>query len=558
MGANDIPVNFEYRDKGLAAITARINALSTKIQGKLNGIQKFNASMANLTKSFAPLATYAKSAAVAFGLMAAQIGGLSIGVKNALDVGGRFSDLSTRTGAAVSDLAILEQAFKNNGLAAEAVGPSINKLQKALIGVNDEGEPTNKTFERLGLDMEALKNSSPIAQFNAVGAAINALQDPAERASAAMGIFGKSGGELVTLFADAGAFTQAAKEVGEQAGILERNAALFDKISDQLNLVGLKVQGFFVGMAEQIAPVIEPLMDFFAGTDFASVGQQFGAVIAQAIQAITDGSIWRILLDSALIAIGSAVNFLWKSLVAVISGVGQLLLSAFKVGIEFFGVLGTAEYWKGMGNQLLALVNTFSSAFYGVFAKAVEMLRPILGKVGLGGMVDKASGFLRGAQESTAEAAVRQNAEAAANLGPLESRMRDRMANEANDITGAIASGFKNAPDLPGLSGVQEDLDTRIAGVAAKVSQLQLAALNKGQGAKKTMKLDFAGDDKDSKKKRPTASRLMAISGFGVFVKDPLLAENRRQSQLLERIARNTDPKTKTQPPMMDPVLRFT
>jgi len=70
---------------------------------------------------------------------------------------------------------ILQQAFVNNGMEAESVGKAVNKLQKALPGVNEQGEPTNKTFEKLGLSMEELVALSPDEQLLRIGKAINGL-----------------------------------------------------------------------------------------------------------------------------------------------------------------------------------------------------------------------------------------------------------------------------------------------------------------------------------------------------------------------------------------------
>ncbi len=255
--AKDIPVNFSYKDKGFAAIAARLDGLTARVNGRLAGLSKFNKSMVSLGKSFSPDGILCQGAAVGVGLLLAQTAGLGAGLKGCARCGRQVSDLSSRTGAAVSDLVVMEQAFRNNGLAAEQVGPALNKLQKALGGVNEDGEPTNNTLTRLGLNMNELQNASPVQQFQMVGKAINQLKSPTERAAAAMALFGKSGGELNTLLPMPMRFTDAAAQVGEQAKVLEANAALFDDISDKLGLAGLKMQGFFVGVAEQVAPVLK-------------------------------------------------------------------------------------------------------------------------------------------------------------------------------------------------------------------------------------------------------------------------------------------------------------
>ena len=54
--------------------------------------------------------------------------------RQALDVGGRLSDLSANTGIAVGDLVVLQQEFANAGKSAEDIGPVFGKMAKTLQG----------------------------------------------------------------------------------------------------------------------------------------------------------------------------------------------------------------------------------------------------------------------------------------------------------------------------------------------------------------------------------------------------------------------------------------
>src|SRR5262245_53619312 len=48
--------------------------------------------------------------------------------RQALDVGGKLSDLSANTGVAVGDLVVLQQQFANAGKTVEDVGPVFAKM----------------------------------------------------------------------------------------------------------------------------------------------------------------------------------------------------------------------------------------------------------------------------------------------------------------------------------------------------------------------------------------------------------------------------------------------
>ncbi|MBE2179906.1 MAG: hypothetical protein IAE97_05500 [Chthoniobacterales bacterium] len=487
---------------------------------------------------------------------------MSAGLKGAFDAGDRFADLSARTGVAVKDLVVLDRAFQNAGMSGEQVGPSINRLQKALAGVNEDGEPTNAMFQRLGLSMETLQGLDPGGQFTAVGKAISSIADPTDRAAAAMGIFGKSGGELLALFADAGAFGDAAAQVGTQAEILQRNAVIFGKISDQLGLVGTKVQGFFVGVADKVAPVLTPLMDFFAGADFAAIGQRLGDSLALGIQALTDGSIWSILLDSAKVAIGSAINFLWAGMQSAIVGAGLILFEKFKMARELISILGTVDFWKGAGNQLLAFASSFNAMIHGSFARIVELMRPMLSKIGLGGAADKASGYLRGKSQAMNDTAEGYQQAANAAFVPAMERLSSRAAEAWDNVASAMANAFNDSVNLVDVGSAQDSLSQSIDKLADKVTAAQGRFAWDAQKDRRTGKLNLEGEGKEPGRGEASVSRLISIAGFsGIFIKDTLLGENRRQTAelqrqtaLLEQIAKQ---KTPPLPAIFDPMLRF-
>ncbi len=188
--------------------------------------------------------------------------------RQALDLGGALSDLSANTGIAVGDLVVLQQEFANAGKSAEDIGPVFGKMAKTL-----QGGSADDTIEKLGVNLEDLKKKTPAEQFRTLGAAINSVQDPSQKAAASMQIFGRSGAELLALFSSDG-FGDAASQVGSQAEILGRDANLFDDISDKLALTGTKVRGFWVGVADKVAPVLKPLLDRFASLDLAKLGAE--------------------------------------------------------------------------------------------------------------------------------------------------------------------------------------------------------------------------------------------------------------------------------------------
>ncbi len=252
----DITARFRLDISGIDAALTRVAAATLAAQGAFAAA---NAALAPLQGAFSA-------------------------VKESLDLGGRLSDVSAQTGIAVGDLVVLRQAFTNAGLGADAVGPAINRLQKALGGINEDGEPTNRALADLGLSMAALQSLSPAEQFARVAAAIGSLPDPTQRAAAAMGIFGKSGGQMMALFRDGSALKTAQTQVGGLAASMEANANRFDAVSDAFGAAGLKGQQFAAMITAAIAPALEEIANALNETDLTGFGEMVGELAVGAIQ----------------------------------------------------------------------------------------------------------------------------------------------------------------------------------------------------------------------------------------------------------------------------------
>ena len=109
-------------------------------------------------------------------------------VKESMTLGKELNELSARTGIAVGDLVELRSEFKKVGKGTEDIGPAINKMQRNLA----EGKAAD-VIKKMGLNMEAMKRMTPLEQFHELGRAIGGLQNPMDRADAAMKIFGRTG-----------------------------------------------------------------------------------------------------------------------------------------------------------------------------------------------------------------------------------------------------------------------------------------------------------------------------------------------------------------------------
>ena len=400
-------------------------------------------------------------------------------VKESFALGKELNELSARTGVAVGDLVSLREEFKNAGKSADDIGPVFNKMQKSI------GTGASATVVReMGLDMKKLREMTPTEQFETLGKAINGLQSPTDRAQAAMAIFGKTGAELLPMFAEKG-FGQVSKEMSNKAQILQRDAGLFADVTNSLRIIGDKVQGFWLGLADKIGPVIKPMLDGLKTLDFTRVGQQLGDIVATLIQMISDGSIIRVLGEA--LTLGGEVGFnaiatgfaelgdmllefitsaftdsgdsakttfeevadstedameaaLWnawdyfqKFVNSSLGGlgplVGQELFEAAQIFVKACAVVTTGDFWAGVGSGLLAAGNSFIALIMDGMA---YLLQKLAGIPKIGTAFAEAAGGARGmaADARSKSAGNDKDSDAAYTraFAPLQKQLQDSMS----------------------------------------------------------------------------------------------------------------------------------
>ena len=297
-------------------------ALTFKVGGDTSGLSRAVSSAKGMLLG---LGNVIKAGALAGGAVA--IGGLTtavVGLKKALDLGGRLSDVSANTGLLAGEAMVLERALSDAGIGGEKLQSTIQKMQKSIVEAGDGLITPKRALDELGLSVGGLLTMRPAEQFAAIQEALAGLSDPAERSARAMQIFGRSGGELGALFSNPEAMKNAAESVGSQAEILNKSAGEFDRSADILAGIGDKIRSFFVGLAGQLNSVPLPLLEQLNKVDFAKIGTAFGEGLMVILEAFKTGVLGELLKNSFLFG----ASFLVNAVVEGFATAGQILMKA--------------------------------------------------------------------------------------------------------------------------------------------------------------------------------------------------------------------------------------
>ena len=381
-----------------SAITVKIGAETDGIEQGLKGIQNSLKNLESNTKSSAEgfgnsftgmagavavgeLAVKAFTGVVNAGFAAAR--NVIQGFGEALDLGGRLSDLSASTGETAGKLLVLERAFDNSGIGADKVGSSIAKMQKNIEDARDGSGTAANAFAMMGVSVDELEGKLPTEQFKILSSGIQSIDDPTQRAAAAMGVFGKSGAELLPLLTNLdGELGEARDTVGSMAEIMDRRSSVFDAVSDRFKTIGEKVRDFAAGILDKALPAIDAITSALSRIDAAKIGQNLADAFLggqnamkgfqAAVDAFKTGQIsaaLQIFWDSTKLQAAQTANEIYKRLIAAFQTAGDFLGTIFSPsGALISTVISTFEmFGKKVASSIQRdLATTFEALPYGL------------------------------------------------------------------------------------------------------------------------------------------------------------------------------------------------
>lgn len=202
------------------------------------------------------------------GAGAAGFTGGAVAVKQFADMGSALNDMSVRTGVSVEELSGLKYAAEQNGSSLEALEGGLKKYSKTAVAATQGNKEALDAFRTLGISITELNGMSAEDQLELIGNQLNKIPEGARRSAAAMGIFGKSGADLIPVLTDLRANMDRAKELGlgwttEEASNAD---ALGDRLDDLKSVALRTVQVIGSALAPTVMELSEPLLNAAVAT----------------------------------------------------------------------------------------------------------------------------------------------------------------------------------------------------------------------------------------------------------------------------------------------------
>jgi hypothetical protein len=310
-----------------------------------------------------------------------------------------FNDLSARTGIGVEALQGYSLAAKLAGVDTAEFGAAVQRLG-VTIGKATPGDNLDKSLRAINLSVAQLRGLAPEQQISAIGEAISGLPTAADRAAAAVEIFGKQGAALAPLFREGAASIEELRDRAERLGIIVDETQLnnIGEMNDAFDLARATVEGIAGQVIGNLAPAVTAVVDQFLEFIEAFEGAEGtgGSGIANAIS--------KVLFEGAEFLAGVFDSF-----------VGQF--QGFSVSLETAADVfsRTGQFFYSVFEGLRTVFNTFELSGNGLLIGLGKILE------GLGSWVssdlEQAGRDLQASGQAAAERNSRQLEEAATNAG---------------------------------------------------------------------------------------------------------------------------------------------
>jgi uncharacterized membrane protein YkgB len=269
--------------------------------------------------------------------------------------GDQVAKMAKRTGLSVETLSELRFVATQTGTEFESLEMAFRKMQRSIYDAGRGLSTPVDALGDLGLTFADLDGLSPEEQFKLLADRISMIEDPTRKAAIAMTLFGRTGTNLLPMFASGARGIEVLQAEARRLGLTMsgEDAAAAEEFTDALDRLWkvVKMGVFHVGAA--LAPTLQKVADTITAlsVQVSAWMNENRAVIATVLKVVV-----------AIIAVGVAITLLGTTIsifagvlgafitvittvVLVIKTLGAVLLFLVSpIGIVIAAVAGLAAY----------------------------------------------------------------------------------------------------------------------------------------------------------------------------------------------------------------------
>jgi len=242
-------------------------------------------------------------------------------------MGDQVAKMAKRTGLSVEALSELRFVASQTGTEFESLEMGFRRMQRSIYDAGRGLSTAKDALTDLGLRFEDLDGLSPEEQFKLLGEAISRIEDPTKKAAIAMTLFGRTGTNLLPMFARGAKGIEALQKEARRLGLTmsSEDAKAAEDFTDALDALWkvVKMGVFRVGAA--LAPVLKQLAETITSvatkiSAWAAANREIIVTVMKVAAAVLAGGIALAALGTIISGLGSALG----GLIAVVTAVGTV------------------------------------------------------------------------------------------------------------------------------------------------------------------------------------------------------------------------------------------
>lgn len=422
------------------------------------------------------------------------------------------SKLAARIGITYGEMAGLSLAAEKAGVGVESMRDAMTKADVTFVNAANGSQQAVQAFQRIGLSAQQLNGLNTADRFQAIAQAIAALPTEAERAAAAVQIFGRSGADLLPLFEGGAQGIAAARREAEQLGLalttaqgqdVQRLVSAFETAQNAIQGV---VQQVVAYLAPAITGVVEQFNQFIASVGGANIGQAIGEGILDGAEYLAGVGDWLVTNLTSVWQYVASVGGSWNQTITFMQQVAAVFRALFDAAaVLFLGIVriaitpfsniieqlaNLASYLPGVAGEVAAQVSAATAGFRdGIDAQIV-------------GFAKDAASNLDFATNGTAAQAGQQLA------GPLVTALREARATSRASATAIEAAKAQPIP-------IKQDVAVKVTEAAGIAQALKGIDSRSSEGVAEMFRL-MRGDTGNVQERQLEALQTIADNTSGM------------------------------------------
>ena len=419
------------------------------------------------------------------------------GALNSIDA---TRQLSQSLGVSFEELRQLQVAADLSGASTESLAQAFTRAQLTISRAAGGSKQAKTALASLGLSVDDLAKQTTTQQFASIANAISQIENPAQRAAAAVAIFGRNGASLLPTFRELPENLREAQSLldGFKSRLGQLDADRIDLVGDGFSKASQAVQELAGKVLSELQPSLtagtNAFIKFVQNIDVPAAARTLGTLLEDLANSLSlVGRAAAPLATNLLPAIGGYLAFINRQAIASsITTLASAFAASAQAALGYSAAAGTAA--TATAGLAVAIRGLLTSTFIGALVVGLGLAAgktlewAIASKSAGADAVAAASGAEDGIKRVTAQtvnasaSALRMGEDIKRALSLPDVGVREFAQDALNEARSSIVSLAK---ELGGLDKVPTGIREEFAQIAYLVQTMNVELLNSDEMMRK-------------------------------------------------------------------------